>query len=70
VLGTATVQHDAAGNITSDGTNTYTYSDRRRLATMSNAGGTVTYSYNALEQRVTKTGPTALVGACSPSFAG
>jgi RHS repeat-associated protein len=61
VLGTATVQHDAAGNITSDGTNTYTYSDRGRLATMSNAGGTVTYSYNALEQRVAKTGPTALV---------
>lgn len=53
--------HDAAGNITSDGTNTYAYSDRGRLATMTNAGGTVTYSYNALELRVGKTGPTALV---------
>jgi RHS repeat-associated protein len=31
------------------------------MATMSNAGGTVTYSYNALEMRVGKTGPTALV---------
>jgi uncharacterized protein RhaS with RHS repeats len=51
-VGTATVVHDAAGNITSDGTNTYTYSDRGRLATMTNAGGTVTYSYNALELRV------------------
>jgi RHS repeat-associated protein len=61
VGGTATVVHDAAGNITSDGTNTYTYSDRGRLATMTNAGGTVTYSYNALELRVGKTGPTALV---------
>ncbi len=61
VLGTAAIVHDAAGNITSDGTNTYTYSDRGRLATMTNAGGTVTYSYNALEQRVGKTGPTALV---------
>ena len=61
VGGTATVVHDAAGNITSDGTNTYTYSDRGRLATMTNAGGTVTYSYNALEMRVGKTGPTALV---------
>jgi YD repeat-containing protein len=30
VGGTATVVHDAAGNITSDGTNTYTYSDRGR----------------------------------------
>jgi hypothetical protein len=28
---------------------------------MTNAGGTVTYSYNALELRVGKTGPTALV---------
>jgi len=61
VGGTATVVHDAAGNITSDGTNSYTYSDRGRLATMTNAGGTVTYSYNALELRVGKTGPTALV---------
>jgi RHS repeat-associated protein len=61
VGGTAAVVHDAAGNITSDGTNTYTYSDRGRLATMTNAGGTVTYSYNALELRVSKTGPTALV---------
>jgi len=61
VGGTATVVHDAAGNITSDGTNTYTYSDRGRLATMTNAGGTVSYSYNALELRVGKTGPTALV---------
>jgi RHS repeat-associated protein len=59
--GTATVVHDAAGNITSDGTNSYTYSDRGRLATMTNAGGIVTYSYNALELRVGKTGPTALV---------
>jgi RHS repeat-associated protein len=61
VGGTATVVHDAAGNITSDGINSYTYSDRGRLATMTNAGGTVTYSYNALELRVGKTGPTALV---------
>jgi RHS repeat-associated protein len=61
VGGTATIQHDAAGNITSDGANTYTYSDRGRMATMTNAGGTVTYSYNALELRVGKTGPTALV---------
>jgi RHS repeat-associated protein len=61
VGGAATIQHDAAGNITSDGTNTFTYSDRGRMATMTNAGGTVTYSYNALEMRVGKTGPTALV---------
>jgi hypothetical protein len=45
VGGTATVVHDAAGNITSDGTNTYTYSDRDLMATMTNAGGTVTYMW-------------------------
>ncbi|MFS2035611.1 Ig-like domain repeat protein [Polaromonas sp. CT11-55] len=61
VGGTATVVHDAAGNITSDGINTYTHSDRGRMATMTNAGGTVSYSYNALELRVGKTGPTTLV---------
>ncbi|WP_431096854.1 Ig-like domain repeat protein [Polaromonas aquatica] len=60
-IGTATVQHDAAGNITSDGLNTYTYGDRGRLTTMTNAGGTVNYSYSALELRMSKTGPTALV---------
>jgi len=31
------------------------------MDTMTNAGGTVSYSYNALELRVGKTGPTALV---------
>jgi len=61
VGGTATVVHDAAGNITGDGTNTYTYSDRGRLATVTNTGGMVTYGYNALELRVGKAGPTALV---------
>jgi RHS repeat-associated protein len=61
VGGTATVVHDAAGNITSDGLNTFTYSDRGRMGAMTNAGGTVSYSYNALELRVGKTGPMALV---------
>ena len=61
ITGTATVTTDAAGNITGDGLNTYTYSDRGRMATMTNAGGTVSYSYNALELRVGKTGPTVLV---------
>jgi RHS repeat-associated protein len=61
VTGTAAVQYDAAGHITADGANTFTYSDRGRMATASNAGGTVNYSYNALELRVAKTGPTALI---------
>jgi len=61
ITGTATVTTDAAGNITSDGLNTYAYSDQGRLATITNAGGTVAYSYNALRLRVSKMGPMALV---------
>ncbi|WP_431096580.1 Ig-like domain repeat protein [Polaromonas aquatica] len=61
--GTAAVVHDAVGNITSDGVNTYSYSysDRGRLATVTNAGGTVNYSYSALELRMSKSGPAALI---------
>ncbi|WP_341922299.1 Ig-like domain repeat protein [Polaromonas sp. YR568] len=61
VNGTATVQYDAAGHITNDGTNSFTYSDRGRMTSATNAGGTVSYAYNGLNQRVYKSGPTALV---------
>ncbi|NML43486.1 type IV secretion protein Rhs [Ramlibacter sp. G-1-2-2] len=61
VTGTASIAHDAAGNVTSDGTNSFAYSDRGRMVTASNAGGTVTYAYNGLELRASKAGPTALV---------
>lgn len=46
VGGTSSVSYDAAGHITGDGTNTYTYSDRGRMITATTAGGTVTYVYN------------------------
>ena len=59
--GTATIQYDAAGHITNDGTNSFTYSDRGRMTSATNAGGTVSYLYNGLNQRVYKSGPTALV---------
>lgn len=35
------VSYDSSGNITGDGTNTYTYSDRGRMASATKAGGTV-----------------------------
>jgi YD repeat-containing protein len=54
VGGTAAVTHDAAGNITADGTNSYGYSDRGRMGSATTASGTVTYSYNGLEQRARK----------------
>ncbi len=59
--GTATIQYDAAGHITNDGTNSFTYSDRGRMTSATNAGGTVSYLYNGLNQRVYKSGPTVLV---------
>lgn len=59
--GTFNVQYDASGNVTSDGVNTYTYSDRGRMDSVTTAGGVVSYSYNSADQRVSKTGPVALV---------
>jgi len=61
VPGTAAIQYDAAGHITNDGSNSFTYSDRGRMTSATNAGGTVSYQYNGLNQRVYKSGPTALV---------
>ncbi|NIA54680.1 RHS repeat protein [Massilia sp. TW-1] len=50
-----TYQYDAAGNRIADGLNTYTYSDRGRLAQVSGAAQLSMY-YNALGQRVLKAG--------------
>jgi RHS repeat-associated protein len=61
VAGSASVVYDAAGNVTGDGSNTFTYSDRGRMKTATNAAGTVTYLYNGMGLRVAKTGPTALI---------
>jgi RHS repeat-associated protein len=53
--------YDQVGNLKADGTATYVYSDRGRMASATKGGSTTTYLYNALEQRVSKTGPTAVV---------
>jgi RHS repeat-associated protein len=47
-----TYGYDAAGNSLSFGTATFTYNNRGRMATASNAGTTATYTYNALGQRI------------------
>ena len=52
---------DLAGNLTSDGTYTYTYSDRGRMSKASLGGGSVNYLYNGLNQRVLKYGPSSVV---------
>lgn len=57
--------YDAAGHLTADGTYTYTYNDRGRMASrsqvVSGVTQTVNYTYNAAEQRARKQGPSALV---------
>ena len=47
--------------MTFDGSNTFTYGDHGRMSTLVNTAGTLTYSYNALGQRVAKSGPATMV---------
>lgn len=54
---------DNAGNLTSDGTITYGYSDRGRLSSSVNAGVNTSYLYNAVGQRVSKSSPLAASGS-------
>jgi RHS repeat-associated protein len=60
--------YDAAGNLTSDGTISYTYSDRGRMVSATNAGNTVTYTHNGIDQRVQKQGPTSIIATGSNSY--
>jgi len=60
--------YDAAGNLTSDGTISYAYSDRGRMVSATNAGNTVTYTHNGIEQRVQKQGPTSIIATGSNSY--
>ena len=55
-----TYTYDAAGNPLSDGTITFTWNAAGRLAKASVAGKTVTYKFNALDQRVIKNGSVLL----------
>ncbi|MEF3062984.1 RHS repeat domain-containing protein [Ralstonia solanacearum] len=59
----ATNSYDAIGNQTGDGTTTYSYSDRGRLASVTKNGTTTNYLYNGLEQRVVKSGTNVPTGA-------
>jgi RHS repeat-associated protein len=61
VGGTNTISHDAAGNTIGDGSATYAYSDRGRMASATTTSGTVSYTYNGVGQRAQKSGPTTLV---------
>jgi RHS repeat-associated protein len=54
VTGSGTRQYDAAGNTTSDGTNTFTYGDRGRMSSATTPSGNMSMLYNGLEQRAYK----------------
>jgi RHS repeat-associated protein len=50
-----TYSYDAAGNITNDGTRSFTYNDAGRMVSATNAGVTTAYALNGAGQRVRKT---------------
>ncbi len=58
-----TQAYAAAGSLLADGSIGYTYSDRGRLSSSTASGQMTTYKYNALEQRVSKSGPLTPTGA-------
>jgi RHS repeat-associated protein len=52
---TDTLTYDANGNLTFDGTTTYTWDGRNRLSQMSNANVSASFVYDSLGRRVSKT---------------
>ncbi|MFC5473998.1 RHS repeat-associated core domain-containing protein [Paraherbaspirillum soli] len=62
------ISYDAAGNLISDSSISYTYNDRGRMVSATNAGNTVTYSHNGIDQRVQKQGPATIVATGSNSY--
>jgi len=52
VVGTTNLSYDLNGNLTSDGTRTYTYDSESRLRTASGPFGTLTYTYDPLGRRL------------------
>jgi len=58
-----TNSYDAAGNQTNDGTITYNYSDRGRLASVAQGTTSTSYLYNGLGQRIIKQGANVPTGA-------
>ncbi len=54
-FGGATPTHDFNGNLTSDGTTTYTWDARDRLSSLSATGTTASFQYDAVGRRLGKT---------------
>lgn len=51
----ATLTYDVNGNLTNDGTNTYTWNARNQLIQISGPATTATFAYDAVGRRVSKT---------------
>ena len=54
-FGSATLTYDLNGNLTGDGTYTYTWNARNRLASISGTGFSAAFSYDAFGRRISKT---------------
>ena len=54
-FGTASLTYDDNGNLTSDGTNSYTWNARNQLVSMNGAGLSASFSYDAAGRRANKT---------------
>ncbi len=54
-FGGATLAHDLNGNLTSDGSTTYTWDSRNRLSSLSATGMTASFQYDAVGRRLGKT---------------
>jgi RHS repeat-associated protein len=54
-VGSTPISHSVNGNLTNDGTNGYTYDVEDRLATFTNGTTNASYTYDAFNQRVSKT---------------
>ena len=60
-VGTQAMVFDAAGNLSSYAGKTFTHGADGRLRSSTTSAGTVTYQYDGLGRRVSKSGPTTLV---------
>ncbi|MEB0011496.1 RHS repeat-associated core domain-containing protein [Glaciimonas sp. Gout2] len=60
--------YDAAGHVLSDGTRSYLYNNTGRMISATNAGNTVTYTYNGKGQRTIKQGPETVVATGLNSY--
>jgi YD repeat-containing protein len=67
--GARTFGYDAAGNTISDGQASFTYDSLNRLVSATKGTISASYTYNALHQRVKKTGPASVVPTATNYFA-